>query len=114
MTIITHPLIFFIYIRTKLYFDKFAIIYNPSYCFIGATQEMDSILPIYIAPINDPPICSVKQPQRTSLQECNNNKPCMFDYTAIGNREIALKSKAMSMRIHELRRFLAPGKYFFG
>ncbi|CAG2242832.1 unnamed protein product [Mytilus edulis] len=75
-----------------------------------ATQEMDSILPIYIAPINDPPICSVKQPQRTTLQECNNNKPCMFDYTAIGNREIALKSKAMSMRIHELRRFLAPAK----
>ncbi|XP_076117100.1 sushi domain-containing protein 2-like isoform X2 [Mytilus galloprovincialis] len=73
-----------------------------------ATQEMNSILPIYIAPINHPPICSVKQPQRTTLQECNNNKPCMFDYTAIGNKEIALKSKAMSMRIHELRRFLAP------
>ncbi|XP_052089797.1 sushi domain-containing protein 2-like [Mytilus californianus] len=73
-----------------------------------ATQKMDSVLPIYIAPSNDPSICSVEQPPRTPLQECKDNKPCMFDYIATGNREIAMQSKSMSMRIYELRRFLTP------
>ncbi|XP_063413894.1 sushi domain-containing protein 2-like [Mytilus trossulus] len=73
-----------------------------------ATQYIDSILPIFIAPSYNPPICSKEQPNRQALQECHNNKPCMFDYRATGDKEIAMKTKSMSMRIHELRRFLSP------
>ncbi|CAC5407677.1 unnamed protein product [Mytilus coruscus] len=73
-----------------------------------AAQKKDSVLPMYVDPSYDPPICSVEQPKRLALQECNNNKPCMFDYRATGDREIAMKTKSKSMRINELRRFLSP------
>lgn len=82
-----------------------------SYCITGATPAKDSVLPMYVAPSYDPPICSVDQPNRTPLlQQCENNEYCLFDYIATGGRDIALRTKSMSMRIHELRHFLTPGK----
>ncbi|XP_063413939.1 sushi domain-containing protein 2-like [Mytilus trossulus] len=73
-----------------------------------AAQRDESVLPMYVDPSYNPPICSIEQPKRQALQDCHNNKPCMFDYKATGDKDIAMKTKLMSMRIHELRRFLAP------
>lgn len=81
-----------------------------SYCITGATPAKESVLPMYVAPSYDPPICSVDQPTRRPLLECDNNEHCLFDYIATGGKDIALRTKSMSMRIHELRHFLTPGK----
>ncbi|XP_071124554.1 sushi domain-containing protein 2-like isoform X2 [Mytilus edulis] len=73
-----------------------------------ATPAKESVLPMYVAPSYDPPICSVDQPTRRPLLECDNNEHCLFDYIATGGKDIALRTKSMSMRIHELRHFLTP------